>query len=81
MKASGSLAALGFGWVRGLGLGLGLALTPMLAHAAAKPPGWDFPGAELLIGAGTAVVLVLLGRALAAPARRADDAHGKPTDA
>ena len=79
MKASVSLAALGFGWVRGLGLGL--ALTPMLAHAAAKPPGWDFPGAELLIGAGTAVVLVLLGRALAAPARRADDAHGKPTDA
>lgn len=59
-------------------IGLGL---PQMAAAAVKPPGWNFPGAELVIGVGAAVALVLLGRALAAPSRRSETTNGQRRDA
>lgn len=60
---------------------IGLGLPQMAAAAAVKPPGWNFPGAELVIGAGAAVALVLLGRALAAPSRRSETTNGQRRDA
>jgi hypothetical protein len=56
--------------MRRLHLLLGCALPVHSACAAAVPPAWDFPGASLLVGAASVVALVLLGRAIAAPARR-----------
>lgn len=66
-------------WTRWMGA-LVMAL-PGAAGAAVKPPGWGFPGADLLLGAGAAVILVLAGRALAAPARRSEASSGQRRDA
>lgn len=55
--------------------------APLAVYAATKPTAWSFPGAELVLGAGGAVIVVLLGRALAAPTRRREDAGKGSRDA